>query len=155
MDLTPIARIYQKSNAPSLFRCNFSSRYWTNTSNWKSEWLLHERNATVREALILQIGYEKIVDELNAVSIDTWREYTLLKISFLGEEMVGYYLYDTAAAEKEGPVYELIEIILLKMTCPSTGHIHILRVPPGMNSAESAITWVNHGIHPDEFLVQT
>jgi leucine-rich repeat protein SHOC2 len=46
-------------------------------------------------------------------------------------------------------------MVLLKMTCLSTGHIHILRVPPEMNSAEAAITWVNHGIHPDEFSVQT
>jgi hypothetical protein len=46
-------------------------------------------------------------------------------------------------------------MVLLKMTCPSTGHIHILRVPPEMTSAEAAITWVNHGIHPDEFAVQT
>ena len=46
-------------------------------------------------------------------------------------------------------------MILLKMTCPSTGHIHILRVPPDLTSAEAAITWVNHGIHPDEFIVQT
>ncbi len=46
-------------------------------------------------------------------------------------------------------------MVLLKMTCPSTQHIHILRVPPEMTSAEAAITWVNHGIHPDEFAVQT
>jgi hypothetical protein len=45
-------------------------------------------------------------------------------------------------------------MLLLKITCPSTQHIHILRVPPEM-SAEAAITWVNHGIHPDEFAVQT
>jgi leucine-rich repeat protein SHOC2 len=46
-------------------------------------------------------------------------------------------------------------IVLLKMTCPSTAHIQILRVPPEMVSAEDAIVWVNHGIHPDEFAVQT
>jgi leucine-rich repeat protein SHOC2 len=46
-------------------------------------------------------------------------------------------------------------MLLLKMTCPSTQHIHILRVPPEMVSAEAAITWVNHGIHPDEFAVKT
>jgi hypothetical protein len=46
-------------------------------------------------------------------------------------------------------------MVLLKMTCPSTGHIHILRVPPEMTSAEAAITWVNHGIHADEFAIQT
>jgi leucine-rich repeat protein SHOC2 len=46
-------------------------------------------------------------------------------------------------------------MVLLKITCPSTHHIHILRVPPEMTSAEAAITWVNHGVHPDEFAVQT
>ncbi|WP_373539707.1 hypothetical protein [Chamaesiphon sp.] len=46
-------------------------------------------------------------------------------------------------------------MVLLKMTCPSTAHIHILRVPPEMTSAEAAIKWVNHGIHPDKFSVQT
>jgi leucine-rich repeat protein SHOC2 len=44
---------------------------------------------------------------------------------------------------------------LLKMNCPSTGHIHILRVPPEMTSGEAAITWVNHGIHPDRIAVAT
>jgi hypothetical protein len=47
------------------------------------------------------------------------------------------------------------EMMLLKMTCPSTAHIHILRVPPNMTSAEAAITWINHGIHPDDIAVQT
>ena len=46
-------------------------------------------------------------------------------------------------------------MVLLKMTCPSTGHIHTLRVPPEMTSTEAAITWVNHGIHPDTFAIQT
>ena len=46
-------------------------------------------------------------------------------------------------------------MVLLKMICPSTAHIHILRVPPEMVSAEAAITWVNHGIHPDRFSIQT
>jgi leucine-rich repeat protein SHOC2 len=46
-------------------------------------------------------------------------------------------------------------MVLLKMTCPSTNHIHILRVPPEMTSAEEAITWVNHGIHPDRIAFAT
>jgi leucine-rich repeat protein SHOC2 len=41
------------------------------------------------------------------------------------------------------------------MTCPSTGHIHMLRMPPDMTSAEEAIVWVNQGIHPDQFTIQT
>jgi leucine-rich repeat protein SHOC2 len=109
-------------------------RYWTKLSDWNPQWLLNEENAEVRRVLIQQVGYERICQELDAIDLDSWREYTLLKI---------------AADIDEEPM------VLLKMTCPSTGHIHILRVPPEMTSAEAAITWVNHGIHPDEFSVQT
>jgi leucine-rich repeat protein SHOC2 len=109
-------------------------RYWTKLSEWSPKWLLDEENAEVRRVLIQQIGYDRICQELDAIDLDTWREYTLLKI--------------TADIDEE-------PMVLLKMTCPSTGHIHILRVPPEMTSAEAAITWVNHGIHPDEFSVQT
>jgi leucine-rich repeat protein SHOC2 len=96
--------------------------------------LLDEKNAEIRQVLIQQIGYDRICQELDAIDIDTWREYTLLKIG--------------ADIDEES-------MVLLKMTCPSTGHIHILRVPPEMTSAEAAITWVNHGIHPDQFIIQT
>jgi leucine-rich repeat protein SHOC2 len=109
-------------------------RYWTKLSDWNPKWLLDEENAEIRQVLIQQIGYDRICQELDAIDLDNWREYTLLKID---------------ADIDEEPM------VLLKMTCPSTRHIHILRVPPEMTSAEAAITWVNHGIHPDEFTVQT
>ncbi|MFN6560208.1 MAG: hypothetical protein RMY28_010405 [Nostoc sp. ChiSLP01] len=41
------------------------------------------------------------------------------------------------------------------MTCPSTEFIHVLRVPPNINSAREAIRWVNWGVGADEFGVQT
>jgi leucine-rich repeat protein SHOC2 len=123
---------------------NLSRRYWTKFSEWKAEWLLDENNAEIRRVLIEQVGYNKICEELNAIDLDTWREYTLLKIDIL--EIV----YD-----EDGDPEGTEPMVLLKMTCPSTQHIHILRVPPEMTSAEAAITWVNHGIHPDEFAVQT
>jgi leucine-rich repeat protein SHOC2 len=109
-------------------------RYWIKLSDWNPKWLLDEDNAEIRRVLIQQIGYDRICQELDAIDLDTWREYTLLKID---------------ADIDEEPM------VLLKMTCPSTGHIHILRVPPEITSAEAAITWVNHGIHPDEFTIQT
>lgn len=71
---------------------------------------------------------------MQATELDTRREYTLLKID---KEVDGELIY------------------LLKMTCPSTGHIHALRVPPDMQSAREAIRWVNWGIEPEEFSVQT
>jgi leucine-rich repeat protein SHOC2 len=120
-------------------------RYWTKFNDWKAEWLMDEDNVEIRRALIEQLGYEQICDELTAINIDTWCEYTLLKIDKV-ETIYEEHGYEPIGREP---------MLLLKMTCPSTGHIHILRVPPEMTSAEVAITWVNHGIHPDEFAVQT
>ncbi|MEO1185755.1 MAG: hypothetical protein AAFX46_14210 [Cyanobacteria bacterium J06636_27] len=40
------------------------------------------------------------------------------------------------------------------MTCPSTGYIHFLRVPPDIISAREAITWINWEIDPEEFEIQ-
>ena len=139
-----ILKIMRNSDTVRFFDVFLPRKYWTKLSEWKSEWLLDENNAEVRRALIAQIGYEKICHELNAVAVNTWREYTLLKID--GVERV---------YNKSDKPIDLEAMVLLKMTCPSTGHIHILRVPPAMTSAEAAITWVNHGIHPDKFAVQT
>ena len=128
-----------------LFSINLPRRYWVEFSEWKSEWLLDEENIEIRQRLIQQIGYERICQELDAEELDSWREYTLLKI----DDAERFYDEDTEEEISREPM------VLFKMTCPSTGHIHILRVPPEMTSAEAAITWVNHGIHPDEFAVQT
>ncbi|MEH2034302.1 MAG: DUF6745 domain-containing protein [Nostoc sp.] len=101
---------------------------------WQAEWLLSEENAELRRVLIEGIGYARICEELQAIELDNWHEYTLLKID---------------ADVDEEPIY------LLKMTCPSTSFIHALRVPPNINSAREAIRWVNWGVDPEEFGVQT
>ena len=123
-------------------------RYWTKFSEWKPKWLLDENNAEIRRVLIEEVGYEKICKELNAVILDTWREYTLLEIAEIEA------IYSINSDEDDEPI-DREPMVLIKMICPSTQHIHILRVPPEMTSAEAAITWVNHGIHPDEFALQT
>ena len=102
-------------------------------NQWEARWILEEENAEVRRALIQGIGYARICSQLQAAELDSWQEYTLLKI-------------DNADVE---PIY------LLKMTCPSTGHIHALRVPPDVESAQEAIRWVNWDIDSEDFLVQT
>jgi leucine-rich repeat protein SHOC2 len=133
-----------KLNFVEFFGVNLPRRYWTKLSEWKAEWLLDEMNVEIRRRLIEQLGYEKICDELNAVQLDVWREYSLLRID--GIERFDHWWMRGTAHEP---------MVLLKMICPSTQHIHVLRVPPEMTSAEVAITWVNHGIHPDKFIIQT
>ncbi|MEG4518439.1 leucine-rich repeat domain-containing protein, partial [Microcoleus sp. AT9_A5] len=103
-------------------------------NQWQSQWLLTEDNAELRRVLIEGIGYDRIIQELSAKQIDSWQEYALLQID-------------------EADDFE--PICLLKMTCPSTGFIHALRVPPYLISAREAIRWVNWDIDPEEFSVQT
>jgi len=102
-------------------------------NQWQSQWLLAEENAEVRRVLIQGIGYDRICQELSAKQIDSWQEYALLQINNA----------------------DVDPICLLKMTCPSTGFIHALRVPPNLASAREAIGWVNWDIDPEEFSVQT
>ena len=116
------------------FDVELPRRYWTHLSQWQAEWLLTEPNAEVRRVLIQQIGCDRICHELATQTIDTWREYTLLKID--------------ADVDVE-PIH------LLKMTCPSTNHLHVLRVPPTLTSARKAIRWVNWDVDPEAFAVET
>ncbi len=134
-------------NSVNFLRSELPRRYWTKLSEWKPEWLLDKHNVEIRRRIIDRVGYEKICEVLNAIKVDTWREYVLLKIDDFQPVFEGL-TWPQKPVGKE-------PIALLKMTCPSTGHIHILRVPPDMTSAEEAIVWVNHGIHPDRFTVQT
>jgi hypothetical protein len=143
----PLVDIFDPNINPKItvhmFGVSLPRRYWTKFSEWKAEWLLYEDNASIRQVLIEQLGYEEICDKLGAVLIDSWREYTLLKLDDM------QIIYEGQKEVGREPM------MLLKMTCPSTAGIHILRVPPEMTSAEAAITWVNHGIHPDRFAIQT
>lgn len=104
---------------------------------WQSQWVLQEHNSEFRRALIQGIGYVRVCEELQATELDSWAEYTLLKIDEVIDDSKGQPFY------------------LLKMNCPSTGFIHAMRVPPDMRSAREAIRWVNWGIDPQEFSVQT
>jgi leucine-rich repeat protein SHOC2 len=131
IDLSPLRDLSIEVN---IFSVDIPERYLIKFSDWEPKWLLDEDNAEIRKVLIEQVGYDRICQELGAVELDTWREYTLLKIE-----------HDV----------DIEPIVLLKMICPSTKHIHILRVPPEIDSAESAITWINWGIHPNEIAVAT
>ncbi|WP_421657073.1 DUF6745 domain-containing protein [Leptothermofonsia sp. ETS-13] len=102
--------------------------------HWQSRWLLEEPNAELRRVLIQGIGYTRLCQELRAVELDSWREYTLLRI----DQSV-----------------DVEPIFLLKMTCPSTGYTHATRVPPEVQTAREAIRWVNWDVDPEEFITET
>lgn len=103
-------------------------------SEWPASMLLKEKNTSVRRLLIEIIGYEKICNQLKAIELDSWREYSLLKIK---------------------QRIDVEPIHLLKMICPSTNSIHVLRVSPNLNSARVAIKWANWDIDPEQFTIET
>ncbi len=49
-------------------------------NRWQAEWLLSEENAELRRVLIQGIGYSRICQELQAEELDSWQEYSLLRI---------------------------------------------------------------------------
>jgi hypothetical protein len=102
------------------------------SEKWEPKWILEEKNSELRRILIQNIGYSRICHELNTKKIDSWREYELL-------EIIG--------ADVE-------PVVMIKMVCPSTGIIHAHRVPSYMNNARQAITWINNGTDPEEFLIE-
>jgi len=131
-NFSPISAL---TNLTSLNDVKFSEKYRRPIEEWSSVWLLEENNAELRRLLIQVIGYEKICQELKAIDLDIWREYSLLKIALNNPEEEDIYL--------------------LKMTCTSTAYIHVIRVPPEVQSAYEAITWINWGIAPEDFAVET
>ncbi|MDB9514428.1 hypothetical protein PN499_24825 [Kamptonema animale CS-326] len=129
------AVVYKGFNVYAYHGVRLPEKYGSiHPEKWQSQWLLEEDNAELKRVLIQGIGYDRICQELRAIELDSWQEYTLLRID--------------SNIDVE-PIY------LLKMTCPSTGYIHALRVPPDRATARDAITWVNWGIAPEEFAVQT
>ncbi|MBD1930799.1 MULTISPECIES: leucine-rich repeat domain-containing protein [Cyanophyceae] len=116
---------------------------------WQAQWLLEEDNAELRRVLIQGIGYARICQELQATELDSWQEYTLLKL----DADIDGFEPDDFDDDDDAPQKEPIH--LLKMTCPSTSFIHAMRVPPDITSARAAIRWINWDIDPEEFSVQT
>lgn len=119
---------------------------------WQAQWILEENNAELRRVLIQGIGYARICQELQATELDSWQEYTLLRIE---ADIDGFELDNSEDNMGDDIVPEKEPVHLLKMTCPSTGFIHALRVPPDIICAREAIRWVNWEIDPEEFSVQS
>jgi hypothetical protein len=153
-------QLHAEGEPAFMFPDGFSRRYFNHgielpeymgsvhPHQWKAEWVLQERNAELRRILIQEIGYSRLCQELQAEELDSWREYTLLRLPI--------YDYFATSRQSKVPSTEATDTMyLLKMTCPSTSFVHILRVPPSMQQAREAATWVNWGIDPESFTHET
>lgn len=73
---------------------------------------------------VTRIGSSIDYLESQPVELDSWQEYTLLRV-------------DNSFTSKS--------VYFLRMTCPSTGFHHVLCVPPDVMSVREAISWLKHG----------
>lgn len=115
------------------------------------QWLVGETSAENRQILIQEIGYVRLCEELQTEALDSWREYTLFKLPIFDD-------YSGAIAVWRDPrqfIDGIKAIHLLKMTCPSTQSVHMLRVPPTCRSAREAATWINWDTDPEQFTIET
>ncbi|MDH5681245.1 MAG: leucine-rich repeat domain-containing protein [Spirochaetota bacterium] len=101
-------------------------------SEWKEEWLLEFSNVEHRMMLVKVLGYERIMKKLGSVTLHK-------ELDSFGNEMELHKI-ELSSKVKSGEEPEE-DIVLLKVVCPSTGKIHILRVPPDMTNCEKARRW--------------
>ncbi|WP_373530662.1 DUF6745 domain-containing protein [Nostoc sp.] len=86
--------------------------------------ILNIENVELRRVLIERLGYETFLHQVGGLVRDRDRdaggERQLVCIPFEDDE----------------------PFMVLKVTCPSTGHTHILRVPPYMQTCHQAAAWI-------------
>ena len=101
--------------------------------------ILNVENIELRRVLIERLGYETFLQQVGGLirssDRDAGGERQLVCIPFEDDEA----------------------LMVLKVICPSTGHIHVLRVPPYIRTCREAAAWVAGFTNPDEYnpLIET
>jgi hypothetical protein len=95
--------------------------------------ILNVENVELRRVLIERLGYDTFLQQVGGVvrdrDTDSGGERQLICIAFEDDE----------------------PLMLLKVTCPSTGHLHILRVPPYLRTCHQAAAWIAGFDNPDDY----
>lgn len=101
--------------------------------------ILNTENVELRRVLIERLGYETFLQQVGGLvrdrDLDAGGERQLIYVPFDDDE----------------------PLMALKVTCPSTGHLHVLRVPPYMQNCRQAAAWVAGFDNPDDYhpLIET
>ncbi|MBI4782691.1 MAG: hypothetical protein HY785_15425 [Oscillatoriophycideae cyanobacterium NC_groundwater_1537_Pr4_S-0.65um_50_18] len=108
-------------------RIAFSSQSFTGQD------ILNIENVELRRVLIERLGYETFLQQVGGLVRDRDRDAG-------GERQLV-----CITLEDDEP------LMILKVICPSTGHTHVLRVPPHMRSCRQAAAWVAGFDNPDDY----
>jgi len=108
-----------------------SDRALVNPDSITGQEILNTDNVELRRVLIERLGYEKFLQQVGGIirdrDQDTGGERQLIAVPFEDDE----------------------PLMVLKVICPSTGHLHLLRVPPDMETCYQAAAWVAGFNNPD------
>ena len=95
--------------------------------------ILNTENVELRRVLIERLGYEKFLQQVGGLirdrDKDVGGERQLVNIPFEDDEA----------------------LMILKVICPSTGHTHVLRVPPYMQTCHQAAAWIAGFDNPNDY----
>lgn len=95
--------------------------------------ILEEENVELRRVLIERLGYETFLEQVGGLirdrDTDSGGERQLIYVPFEDDE----------------------PLMVLRVTCPSTGHIHVLRVPPYLRTCHQAAAWIAGFDNPDSY----
>ncbi|MGI0483834.1 DUF6745 domain-containing protein [Pantanalinema rosaneae CENA516] len=95
--------------------------------------ILNTENVELRRILIERLGYDTFLQQVGGVVRDRDRDAG-------GERQLVCVMF-----EDDEP------LMMLKVVCPSTGHTHVLRVPPEMRSCRQAAAWIAGFDNPDDY----
>jgi hypothetical protein len=101
--------------------------------NLSGQEILQLENVELRRILIERLGYKKFLEQVGGIVLhrdkDVGGERQLISIPFENDE----------------------PLMVLKVICPSTAHLHILRVPPYMQTCHQAAAWVAGFDNPNDY----
>jgi hypothetical protein len=95
--------------------------------------ILETENVELRRILIERLGYETFLQQVGGLvrhrDRDAGGERQLIYVPFEDDE----------------------PLMVLQVICPSTGHLHLLRVPPHMRTCHQAAAWVAGFSNPEDY----
>jgi hypothetical protein len=115
---------------------DFPREYINNPQLIKSADILNEQNAQKRSVLLELMGIQRFMREANPVIVYQDVEHNGNVRQLLQVELPTVIDEWTDLPIQEEP------IVMLSVTCPSTGHHYMLRVPPHMQTCHQAAAWI-------------
>jgi hypothetical protein len=124
---------------------NFPREYINDPQSITADVVLNEQNVEVRRCLLELMGIQRFMREANSTII-----HQDVEVSGNVRQLLRVELPVLRAGWDNSPVQEE-PIVMLSVTCPSTAHHYMLRVPPTMQTCHQAAAWIAGFDDPEQY----